>query len=60
MPGGKVDPVDTNDAETAIREAKEEIGLDPSLVTVVTIMEPFVSKVSSSQSFFLLCRSSLE
>ena len=29
----------------ATREAKEEIGLDPSLVDVVTVLEPFLSKV---------------
>lgn len=36
---------DANYAETALREAKEEIGLDPSLVNVVTCLEPFVTKV---------------
>ncbi|GKC52215.1 NUDIX hydrolase 15, mitochondrial, partial [Tanacetum coccineum] len=35
---------DVDDADTATREAKVEIGLDPSLVNVVTILEPFVSK----------------
>ncbi|OWM91150.1 hypothetical protein CDL15_Pgr000093 [Punica granatum] len=44
LPGGKSDPNDKDDAETATREAKEEIGLDPSLVNVVTVMEPFLSK----------------
>lgn len=46
LPGGKADETDANDAETATREAKEEIGLDPSLVNVVTCLEPFLSKVS--------------
>ena len=45
LPGGKADEGDLDDAETATREAKEEIGLDPSLVTVVTVLEPFLSKV---------------
>lgn len=45
LPGGKVEDGDASYAETALREAKEEIGLDPSLVTVVTCLEPFVSKV---------------
>lgn len=45
LPGGKADETDANDAETATREAKEEIGLDPSLVNVVTCLEPFLSKV---------------
>ena len=45
LPGGKAEEADANDAETATREAKEEIGLDPSLVNVVTCLEPFLSKV---------------
>lgn len=44
LPGGKAEESDANDAETATREAKEEIGLDPSLVNVVTCLEPFLSK----------------
>lgn len=44
LPGGKRDSEDADDAATALREAKEEIGLDPSLVKVVTTIEPFVSK----------------
>lgn len=45
MPGGKRDKEDANNAETALREAREEIGLDSSLVRVVTCIEPFLSKV---------------
>lgn len=45
MPGGKAEEGDASDADTATREAKEEIGLDPSLVNVVTCLEPFLSKV---------------
>ncbi|KAL2494749.1 Nudix hydrolase 15 [Forsythia ovata] len=44
LPGGKAEETDANDAETATREANEEIGLDPSLVNVVTCLEPFLSK----------------
>ncbi|KAK4775413.1 hypothetical protein SAY87_023374 [Trapa incisa] len=44
LPGGKSEPQDKDDAETATREAKEEIGLDPSLVNIVTVLEPFLSK----------------
>lgn len=44
LPGGKADEGDANDEETATREAKEEIGLDPSLVNVVAVLEPFLSK----------------
>ena len=45
MPGGKREENDADDAGTALREAKEEIGLDPSLVNVVTILEPIFTKV---------------
>ncbi|XP_027108769.2 nudix hydrolase 11-like [Coffea arabica] len=44
LPGGKVEEGDANDIETALREAKEEIGLDPSLVNVVTVLESFTTK----------------
>uniref|UniRef100_A0A1D1XJR9 Nudix hydrolase 15, mitochondrial n=1 Tax=Anthurium amnicola TaxID=1678845 RepID=A0A1D1XJR9_9ARAE len=44
LPGGKAEEGDVDDAHTATREAEEEIGLDPSLVTVVTVLEPFLSK----------------
>ncbi|XP_008798246.1 nudix hydrolase 15, mitochondrial-like [Phoenix dactylifera] len=44
LPGGKAEEGDADDRETALREAKEEIGLDPSLVTVVTVLEPFLSR----------------
>ncbi|KAJ6851859.1 nudix hydrolase 15, mitochondrial-like isoform X3 [Iris pallida] len=44
LPGGKAEAGDADDKETALREAKEEIGLDPSLVTVVAVLEPFLSK----------------
>ncbi|KAL6991171.1 hypothetical protein U1Q18_009290 [Sarracenia purpurea var. burkii] len=51
LPGGKTEEGDADDVETALREAKEEIGLDPSLVNVVAVLEPFFTKV-----FFLLIR----
>ncbi|KAL9253439.1 Nudix hydrolase 15, mitochondrial-like protein [Drosera capensis] len=44
LPGGKKEEGDKDDAETATREANEEIGLDPSLVNVVTVLEPYLSK----------------
>lgn len=44
LPGGKAEEGDASDADTATREAKEEIGLDPSLVNVVNCLEPFLSK----------------
>ncbi|CAN1229755.1 Nudix hydrolase 15, mitochondrial [Linum grandiflorum] len=36
LPGGKAEEGDKDDGDTATREAKEEIGLDPSLVDVIT------------------------
>ncbi|KAL6624681.1 hypothetical protein ACP70R_032002 [Stipagrostis hirtigluma subsp. patula] len=44
LPGGKVEEGDADAKATALREAKEEIGLDPALVSVVTVLEPFLSK----------------
>lgn len=44
LPGGKRDKEDANIAATALREAHEEIGLDPSHVRIVTYLEPFLSK----------------
>jgi 8-oxo-dGTP pyrophosphatase MutT (NUDIX family) len=35
FPGGKADPTDANEAATALREAHEEVGLDPNLVRVL-------------------------
>ncbi|CAA0823645.1 Nudix hydrolase 15- mitochondrial [Striga hermonthica] len=43
LPGGKWEEGDHDDSETALREANEEIGLEPSAVEVVTILEPFLS-----------------
>jgi 8-oxo-dGTP pyrophosphatase MutT (NUDIX family) len=53
LPGGKTDESDADDVQTALREAKEEIGLDPSLVTVITLLEPFHTKVLFCFFFFL-------
>ncbi|KAL8228103.1 hypothetical protein R6Q57_015687 [Mikania cordata] len=44
LPGGRTDEGDTDDVHTALREVEEEIGLDPVLVDVVGLLEPFVSK----------------
>ncbi|XP_052727489.1 nudix hydrolase 15, mitochondrial isoform X2 [Vigna angularis] len=44
LPGGKAEEGDKDDGDTAKREAKEEIGLDPELVNVVTVLQPFLSK----------------
>ncbi|XVF27544.1 hypothetical protein REPUB_Repub14bG0117200 [Reevesia pubescens] len=44
FPGGKREETDADDVETALREANEEIGLDPLLVNVVTVLEPIFTK----------------
>lgn len=48
LPGGRTDEGDTDDIRTALREAQEEIGLDPSLVDVVTVLQPFGAKVKNT------------
>lgn len=45
FPGGKRDPSDRDDVDTALREAEEEIGLPPDDVQVVCRLVPIVSKV---------------
>jgi coenzyme A diphosphatase NUDT7 len=44
LPGGKRDDGDADDIATALREAREEIGLLPSQIRVVTVLEPFLSR----------------
>ena len=38
FPGGAADPEDTGPADTALREAREEVGLDPASVEVVATL----------------------
>lgn len=44
FPGGKRDPSDRDDVDTALREAQEEIGLPPDEVQVVCRLFPVISK----------------
>lgn len=59
LPGGKMDEGDVDDSATALREAMEEIGLDPGLVRVVANLEPFISSVykcnMNSKNLINLC-----
>jgi len=41
FPGGRCDETDAHAIETALREAQEEVALDPSLVNVVGAMEDY-------------------
>ncbi len=41
FPGGRVDAGDGSAVATALREAKEEIGLDPALVAVAGGLDPY-------------------
>lgn len=40
FPGGKPEPGDADLLRTALREAREEVGLDPAAATVLTALEP--------------------
>ena len=48
FPGGAQDPGDADDTHTALREAHEEVGLDPNDVTVVAHLPPMFVRTSNS------------
>ena len=41
FPGGRLDPTDAGPVEAALREAQEEVGLEPALVDVLGFSPPF-------------------
>lgn len=43
FPGGKVDPEDRDAAHTALREAQEEVGLDPALAEVLGTLPAYAT-----------------
>ncbi len=43
FPGGKIDPSDSGPASAALREAREEVGLDPAAVAVVGYLDRFLT-----------------
>ena len=47
FPGGGVDPTDDSPIMAALREAREEIGLDPARVEVLGVLHPVFTVVSN-------------
>lgn len=49
LPGGRFDPADVELSQTALREAHEELGVAPELVTIWTALTPIWIPVSNFQ-----------
>ncbi len=43
LPGGKIDAGDAGPVAAALREAEEEVGLDPRLVEPIGLLDPYIS-----------------
>lgn len=46
FPGGKVDPSDADEVEAALREAHEEVGVEPDTVQLVARSAPYITGTS--------------
>jgi 8-oxo-dGTP pyrophosphatase MutT (NUDIX family) len=43
FPGGRIDPTDSSPLAAALREAHEELGVDPKTVTVLGELSPYIA-----------------
>jgi 8-oxo-dGTP pyrophosphatase MutT (NUDIX family) len=58
LPGGGWEPSDASLADTAVREAREELGIDPACVHVLGALSPLNVPISANQIFpFVACHS---
>lgn len=48
FPGGRVEPDDASAEAAALREAEEEVGLDPALVRIVGRLDQYITRTSFS------------